>query len=296
MNNIAMGEKTYFSSRSKKAQCMLPLLVLVSVLLPLAGCSFARHSMAALRSTRCFIPSEPDSRVLFEPGAEDCAGKIASFLPSAIRQVEEKQYHRFVEPVRVYVCSSRESFKKYYGADVRAGVLTKLFLSPRIFDFGDETAKKYLMHELSHLQLQQQLGIYRMSRLPMWFKEGVATYVSDGGGANLVTQNQAILSLREGKSLVPNEADWFIFRKTPSDFDLEPHMFYRQSMMFISYLATLDEEGFRRFLLSVQNGERLHMALQKVYNRRLEELWNEFLHDINRMSRLSNQHSIEIPS
>lgn len=257
-------------------------LFFVVTLLSIAGCSFVQQSLAALKSTDHFIPSEKDNRILFEPSAENYANKVSLLLPSAIQQIEEKQYHCFTEPVRVYVCASRESYKKYYGADVRAGVLTKLFLSPRIFDSGDEIAKKYLTHELSHLHLQQRLGIYKMNKLPMWFKEGLATYVSSGGGAHLSTEKQAIKLMRAGKHFIPNLADGFIFKKTPSDFSLEPQMFYRQSMMFINYLAEMNKPGFQKLLLSVESGEYFPTALQAAYSKQLEELWSEFLKEVKK--------------
>lgn len=247
------------------------------------GCTFARQSISVLRSTDHFIPHKNDPRVLFEQGAEDYANKVVLFLPSAIQQVEEKQYHPFVHPVRVYVCASRESFYRMYGTDSRAGVLTKLFLSPQLFSEEDEIIKLYLTHELSHLHLLQQLGVYKMSRLPVWFKEGLATYVSGGGGAHTVTEKQATASIQSGKYFVPDETGGFVFQKTSSDWRLEHHMFYRQSMMFISYLATIDESGYRKLLLGVENGERFSTALQAAYNKNLEELWNEFLHEVNKM-------------
>ena len=261
----------------KMARSIISTVVVLIVLLLVTGCSFFRHSTAALKSTDHFIPNENDSRVLFEPGAEDYANKIVSFLPSAIKQVEEKQYSHFTEPIKVFVCASRKSFKKYFGADVRAGVLTKLFLSPRVFEYGDEIGKMYLTHELSHLHLQQKLDLRKMSKLPMWFKEGLAAYVSNGGGAHLRSERQAIMSIRAGQPFVPNKADGFIFKKTPSDFGLKPHMFYRQSMMFISHLAAIDKVGFRRFLLSVESGNRLPDALQATYKKNLEALWSDFL-------------------
>ncbi|MHB8882845.1 MAG: hypothetical protein ACYC69_15210 [Thermodesulfovibrionales bacterium] len=268
----------------RKAYSIISLAVFIIAVLSLAGCSFIRQSVAVLRSTNQFVPYENDNRVMFEPGAVVEADKVASFLPSAIEHVEKKQYHHFVEPIHVYVCASRDSFKKHYGADVRAGVLTKLFVSPRIFEYGDEIAKKYLTHELSHLHLQHQLGLFKTIRLPMWFKEGLATYVSDGGGAHLASQEQAIEFIRAGKFFVPNKSDGFIFKKTPSDFGLEPHMFYRQSMMFISYLAKKSGPGFRGLLLAIETGERLSSALQAAYNMNLEELWNGFLREVKKTS------------
>ncbi len=261
----------------KKACSILSAAVVFSVLLSATGCSFMRHAMAALESTDHFVANDDDDRVRFEPGAEDDANKIAAMLPSAIRLVEEKQYRPFTESIQVFICASRKSFKTYFGADVRAGVLTKLFLSPRVFEYGDDIGKKYLTHELSHLHLQQKLGLFKMSKLPMWFKEGLATYVSNGGGAHLISERQAIASINAGKHIVPNKADGLIFKKTPGDFGLEPHMFYRQSMMFIRHLAAIDEVGFRRFLLSVEDGDQLPDAIQTTYKKNLEDLWSDFL-------------------
>ena len=260
-------------------------IILIIVTVPsFGGCTFARQSIAVLRSTDHFVMHKEDSRVFFEPGAEDYANKVAAFLPSAIQQVEAKQFRSFVTPVRVYLCASRESFARMYGADVRAGVLTKLFLSPRIFEDGDEVARRYLIHELSHLHIRDQLGNYKMGRLPSWFTEGLAAYVSDGGGAHTVTENQAIDSIRSGRHFLPDGTGSLIFRKTASDWGLNHHMFYRQSMMFVNYLATTNEAGFRGFLLGVENGERLPAALQGAYNKKLEELWSEFLQQVHKMS------------
>lgn len=246
------------------------------------GCTFVRQSIAVSGSTDHFVTHKNDSRLLFEPGAEDYANKVVLFLSSAIQQVEAKQYRSFTKPVRVYICASRESFARMCGADVRAGVLTKLFLSPRIFEDGDEIARLYLIHELSHLHIRDRLGNCKMSRLPSWFTEGLAAYVSEGGGAHTVTEKQAIDSIKSGKYFVPNETGGFIFQKTASDWGLEHHMFYRQSMMFISYLAATNESGYRKLLLGVENGERFSTALQPAYDKKLEELWNDFLLEVNK--------------
>lgn len=264
----------------QKSQHIISIAIILVSLALVAGCSFGRHTIAALRSTDHFIQSQDDPRVLFEPGAEEYARKVSSFLPSAMQQVEKKQYRAFAAPVQVYICASGESFKKYSGTDARAIVVIKLFVSPRVFEKGDKIAKMYLVHELSHLHLLQRLGTYKMSRLPFWFKEGLATYVSNGGGGNLISQKQAIESIRAGKHFIPNKTGGLIFQKTPSDFGLQPHMFYRQSMMFVSYLLAIDELKFREFILSVENGEQFAGTLRKVYQKSLEELWSGFINNI----------------
>lgn len=79
------------------------------------GCTFARQSVTILRSIDQFVTNKYDPSVLFEPGAEDYANKVVLFLPSAIQQVEEKQYRTFAKPVRLYMCASQESFSRMYG-------------------------------------------------------------------------------------------------------------------------------------------------------------------------------------
>lgn len=264
----------------KRASSILLVVISASFLF---GCTFCGQSISLLRSTDHFIAHKNDPRILFEPGAEDYADRVALFLPSAIQQIEKMQYRSFVRPVAVYVCASRESFCRMYGIDCRAGVLKKLFLSPRLFDEQDTIIKLYLTHELSHLHLLQQIGVCEMRRLPVWFKEGLATYVSGGGGAHTITDIQARDSIKAGKCFVPSETDGLVFQKTASDWHLRPHMFYRQSMTFISYLAAINEPGFRKLILSAGDGERFPTALQAAYDKKLEELWNGFLHEINKM-------------
>lgn len=256
----------------------------IAIVSSLAEFSLIRQSLAALRSTDHFLVYENNSMILYEPGAEKYAIAIAEFLNSDIRQIERRQYRPFQAPVRVFICSSRESFKKYYGADVRAGVLVKLFLSPRVFDDGAEIAEMYITHELSHLHIRDQVGNYRMSRLPGWFKEGLAAYVSEGGGAHTVSEKQAIDAIKAGNHFVPQESGSFLFQKTAVDWGLKPHMYYRQSMMFVRFLALTDEEGFRKLLLAVENGESFSAAFVTAYNKSLDVLWNDFLSGLKLLS------------
>lgn len=274
-------------SQRRSRLCALCLAVLIGItVVSASGCTFMRGTRAALQTTDHFLVSEDDSRVVYEPGAEHFAEIIVSFLPEAIQQVEKKHYRSFPTPVQVYICSSRENFTKMFGSDTRAGVLTRLFLSPRVFEEDEDVINMYLMHELSHLLLLEQLGTYKMSRLPFWFKEGLATYVSDGGGAQTVSEEEAERSIREGKHFVPNETGGLLFQNTPSDWHLKPQMFYRQSEMFMKYLLKVDAKAFRRLLLSAQDGKSLARTLEYTYNKNLKALWEDFLLEINTGSNI----------
>ena len=251
-------------------------LFLLTVLL--SGCSVIRSSIAMMRSTDHFIAHNKDHRVLFEPRAKIFADSIVAILPQSIRQIENRQYRHFVEPVKVYVCASEESFYKLYGARVKAGVSNKLLLSPRIMN-EPENIHLYLTHELSHLYLYQQLGLLRFRDLPSWFKEGLATFVSDGGGAQTVSENEAIESIVNGKHFIPTSGGFFGFfnQKSSTDNALSHHMRYRQYMIFVSCIKNHDEKKFKTFLLSIQDGVNFSESIQKSYDTTLDQLWQDFI-------------------
>lgn len=235
-----------------------------------------------MRSTDHFITHSKDSRVLYEQGANKFADHIVSILSQSIHQVENRQYRHFVRPVKVYVCASKESFYKLYGVKCKAGVNNKLLLSPILMN-EPENIQLYLAHELSHLHLYQQLGLLKMRKLPTWFKEGLATFVSNGGGAQTVSENEAIESIVNGKHFIPTSAGYFGFFNQNSSADnvLSHHMRYRQYMIFVSFIKNHDEKKFKRFLLSIQDSVNLSESIKKTYDKTLDQLWRNFIKEVH---------------
>jgi len=234
-----------------------------------------------MRSTDHFIAHNKDPRVLYEHGAKRFADSIVAILPQSIQQIENRQYRHFVEPVKIYVCASEESFYKLYGAKVKAGVSNKLLLSPRLMN-EPENIQLYLAHELSHLHLYQQLGLLKMRKLPTWFKEGLATFVSDGGGAQTVSENEAIESIVNGKHFIPVSGGFFgcFNQKSSADNALSHHMRYRQYMIFVSFIKNKDEKKFRSFLFSIQDSVNIPESIQKSYDKTLDQLWQDFIKEV----------------
>ena len=64
---------------------------------------------ALLKSKSHFIVHAADSRVLYEPGAEGFADRIADFLPAAVKRVEEGHFLPFKKTFKVYVFSTQKS-------------------------------------------------------------------------------------------------------------------------------------------------------------------------------------------
>lgn len=267
----------------KKENHSAPVLkpaLLLFLIINLVGCSLLRSGVASLKSTADFRPLEADNRVLAEPGAEDLAKQVAGYLPEAISTVQREQYRDFVKPVAVYVCASEDSFVRHTGASKSASgvVTTKLFLSGKLADLPPKQAQARVIHELSHLHLQQQLGTYHFdANIPAWFQEGLAVLVSDGGGAEKVSEVEAIKAILAGRHFTPEAGGSVFFKKSGKSYGLEPHMFYRQASLFTRYIKDLSPIHFGLFMLSIEDGGDFDKSFRKVYNMSIEEAWQDFV-------------------
>jgi len=255
-----------------------PLLLLA---VSMASCSLLRTGYASLKSTSDFKPIELDKRVLAEPGAEDLAKQVAAYLPEAVSTVEKQQYRDFVKPIEIYVCASADSFASHTGLSkqVRGALTTKLFLSGKLKNPElNKTTKAILIHELSHLNLQQRLGIYHYSaNLPAWFQEGLAVLVSNGGGAENVSEAEAEKAILEGKHFIPEPEGSFWFHKSGSSYGLEAHMFYKQSSLFVGYLKNFSEVQFVLFMLAIEDGGDFDKSFRSKYGMSIDEAWQDFV-------------------
>ena len=86
------------------------------------------RARTTLRLVRGFSKLDVDTRIRFEPGAEDMATAIAAALPEAIARVEECQSRPFNTSFRVYVCASHQSFTTYIGEPLNSPVRGIAFL------------------------------------------------------------------------------------------------------------------------------------------------------------------------
>ncbi len=256
------------------------LLGMVLSILAIAGCSQFGHLRASLRPTDHLIAHPDDARVLYEPGARDFADAIVKLMSESVARVESAHYRTFVRPPIVHVCESEDSFYRLSGSRAKAVVTNKLLLSPRLMQ-EPQHLRNYLTHELSHLHLYQQTGVYKTVSRPAWFNEGMATYVSEGGGAHLISPEQARKAICEGRHFVPNKKENVFRPKASSYWELEHHMFYRQSMMFVAYIKDSDEQAFSRLLLNIQDGMSFDKALDLSLPINLDTLWRDFIREID---------------
>jgi hypothetical protein len=225
-----------------------------------------------------------DERIGYEPGAQAMAVRVAAFLPESLEQVERAQYGPFIEAPKIFICSTIESYRdrveaKDSVAETRGGTI---FVSPRIFDRAD-TAQAIVTHELSHLHFYQR-GRHDYCALfgtPTWFHEGLATLVS-GGGVGNVTRDEAVTALLAGRRFEPVTRDGWLFRTSADTYGLDPHMFYRQSALFVGYLRARDPAAFRALLGAMEAGCTFRSAFAQSYRQSMDVVWGEFLASLRR--------------
>ena len=240
-----------------KKIAVITAVILIAGFLLMGGCSLVESRVARWTTDFNILPS--DSRVLYEDGAEELARDVARHLNNAMSAVEIRQFGKFQEPIKIYAFASPESFSKFSGISDKArgaSVGNEIFLSGLMLGLPDEI---YGMvgHELSHVQLSQALGVISFNRnIPRWFREGLAIYVSDGGGAPRNYETETISMFLEGKHFLPEISGSLFNRSFKSTADIGPKMFYSQSGIFIYYLANTFPEKFNRFLKGLQKGKK----------------------------------------
>jgi hypothetical protein len=232
------------------------------------------------RSTNHFLIFDADNRVRYEPGAEQLAATVAQFLPDALAMIEQAQFRPFAKPVTIYVCASTATFERYgYGVAGAGGFVLRgrLFVSPKPQNTA-ERLPRLLTHELSHLHLEQRLGMVRFARnVPAWFREGLAVHVAGGGGAETVSESEAREAIAQGRVFRRDRRGHLFFRQTPARDGLNAHLFYRQAAMFVAFMSGRQPAAFERLLNEIMEQQDFNASVQRAYGCDVEALWTEFI-------------------
>lgn len=258
----------------------LALVLLGAVALLASGCHMARAVSAWAQSKSHFHVCTSDARIVCEPGSETLARAAASALPHALDTVARAQFAPFLRPVAVYTYASRESYVAHTGQSRESAgsvFLKAVHLSPKLLDQEPARLPRILAHELSHLHLAQGMSTLAWSRVPGWFSEGLAVYVSHGGGAETVSVESARAAISQGKHFVPEATQSWLGAKHAASYGLEAHMYYRQAALFVEYLHHSEPAAFERLVRSPAGGARFDSSVRSAYARPLDELWTGFV-------------------
>lgn len=247
--------------------------------LSLNGCQSARTILAWTKSTDHLIALKQEPLVRYEPGAEELAQKVVPYLNDSISLVENMQGRPYVKPVDVFVFASEESFSEHSGvsSEVRGcAFIGKIYLSPKL-NRMPESIPLILTHELSHIHVCQHMGLFAcVYQLPTWFLEGLAVSVSGGGGAERVSEKEAVDAILQGNHFLPDDSGSVLVYKAANYYGLQQHMFYRQAGMFVSYLWNQSPAEFNGFLSALLDGKSFCDAFPQTFGKSVNEKWNEF--------------------
>jgi hypothetical protein len=163
-----------------------------------------RHMVSGLGNVPDRLPALPNNKLVhYQPGAEEYARDVVALLPDAITRIEVVHGRHFAHPVTVGVYATPEAYAAAngLGSAVPVGVtfLGRVNLSPKLFWSQRQRLPAILTHELSHAHIEAWIGPNAYIHLPNWFKEGLAVMVSEGGGAELVSDEEARAAIQRGE-------------------------------------------------------------------------------------------------
>ena len=257
---------------------MLPALLIVTTALMSCG-----QLKAIFQNTDHFVQFDASKAIYYETGAKDIARKVAENLGPAIRQIERDHFRPFAAPVKIYICANEESFAAHTGLNrrIKAAVFNKKIFINAVLRKQPGRIPRLTTHELSHLHIIQHIGTGQYVRnIPSWFSEGLAVLESGGGGAELVSEAEAARAIVSGNCFHPEAKGSLLFPKTASSYGLKPHMFYRQSAMFVDFIRKKNSEGFKNFLTALQDQTGFEQAMTESYNDGVESLWKLFIENL----------------
>lgn len=143
-----------------------------------------------------------------------------------------------------------------------------------------------VVRELSHAHLQGWIGTNAVLHLPSWFNEGLAVMVSGGGGAELVSEEEARTAIQRGEQIAIDDAgslqslsgirfDRVPAKTAPSWYPVV--LAYRQAGLFVNYLRESDPPAFERMMNAVLDGRAFADAVNAGYHTDVRSLWQGFI-------------------
>jgi hypothetical protein len=260
------------------------------VLLTASTVPMVRHIASGWWNNPEAFPALPeDPRVHYESGGSEYARTVAGLLPTAMARVESIHGRPFGHSVSVGVYVSQETFVAATGTGSWRSVgytfLGRVALSPVLFSSQSGRLAVMLTHELSHAHLRSWISQLSVMYLPQWFKEGLAVVVSDGGGAEGVSELQARDAIRRGDYIdIKSFSSLFNFgvvrfAQPPEipDTSFRIQMAYRQAGMFVTFLRETNPVGFARMMNAILDDRPFAEAVTAGYETDLQTLWLRFV-------------------
>lgn len=150
------------------------LLSSLLVLALLGGCQTIHNSKLLLPATWTGLEEvAPDVRVEASASADQRAHAL-QMRNDAFRRLVDVMGTVSSQPIHVF-CFTEDCFQRFGGGSPRA----KAFGDVRTLIGPAGLTTAYVAHEWWHIELHHRVGYWVVRKLPRWFDEGVAVWVSD---------------------------------------------------------------------------------------------------------------------
>lgn len=263
------------------------------VFLPLSLTSCSTLQGVHARLTYDFKIDPKDDRIFYENGTEAAASVISENLDVSLKQTEIAHFSSFKDSsrIKIYLFNDQKRYMQFmYKTNALGGSTTHeaMISLPRIrqrlsselcqLQKCPDTAEDILLHELSHIHMRQYLGTWNyVTKVPKWFHEGLATLVSNGAGAGLVSKADLRNLILSGTHLIPYDSGSLISRPdTIGNSRFGSISFYRQSEMFVEFLKNKNPMGFQKALNEIREGHLFRAVWVHNYGKNIADLWDIF--------------------
>ena len=233
-----------------------------------------------------FEKREYEKYVLYFHENEDI--KDYDIIDSLIRRAEISHGLHFRHKVKIFVCAYEGELKKFTGA--RARMITvigngRIFISEQANDERKTNAihpDTYLLHELSHSLMHQNMSFFHALTYPQWFMEGLAVYTSDQFGKDgYLTMEETFAKMKEGYFVEPE--DWGTFLsgkgKAVKDFKLKNkyRFIYAEYGSIVAFMIEkFGKDRFDRFLRESLKSNDFYVLFKDVFGQEFHEFINDF--------------------
>ncbi len=217
-----------------------------------------------------------------EAGGEKLAQTLAEHIPAAISQIESTHGGAILSAPVIVLCMTASCYKRIAIVTEAAG---EAWLGKRINLNGEKIQREQrdirsiFTHELSHHYWSTH-GVNYQAR---WFQEGLAVWVSNGGGAEKASVAEATQAIRNGRVIIPHLDDglWQYTDDKAENYGLTWPLFYRQAGMFIEYLTQQDPKRFQQLLRELERTKQLKTAWEISYSQSPSQQWMAFVQSLN---------------
>ncbi len=246
---------------------------------------FLKALLAKYKSTDQFITLAEDSRIRYEEDARTHAVALEKVLQTSQKSVETILHAHFARPVEAYVCATQDSFNEYVflSKNVKGAVYWgKLFLSPGAFRQGQTVLLELTSHELTHYLFFTHLGEKaHIERVPLWFREGIAVFVANGGAQYTKGRDVLdVISSTERQAYLSGDMDFWFASKDPVDAlrknGTANWLVYRGGGLLVHYMHDTQTDAFEKLIPMLLAGAEFNQAVETAYGKNMESIRKAF--------------------